>query len=271
MVREKIGFHVLAIVVAMVLLFNFIVIESAQSVQASEVTEEEQSIEDLFNTTNVVADDDGYTLTAEGDLSMEDDPENGIEAGNYHISLHAEVSLSDNYFYFEVVLTTPDGEEIVQSGVGNVMSTEAYEHYNTMLEEEKDDIKSLAAVDETEVSEEEYITQGGIGVDDLAKILDVAILVMSLVATIASLAVVTWQAMQISGGLVRNILKKVAYNALNNFLQTYTLKRFLGDAMFQLAGFVAQIICIASNISIGKAIAMVIDKIDGNENGRCFA
>lgn len=62
--------------------FDFIVIESAQSVQAigaeEEASEEEQSIDDLLDSANVVSNDDGYILDAEGDLLMEEDLENGI-------------------------------------------------------------------------------------------------------------------------------------------------------------------------------------------------
>lgn len=270
---KKTYFSMVAFLVATVMLFNFIGIKTVPVVWASTTNSEEVSIDNLINDADVVTNDDGYTLNAEGCLHMEEDQENDIEAGEYYININATYSISDNYLYVEITLITPSGEVIEEIGSTSVLSNESQEYYNNMEEEEKEEIKSAAISDNNEETTEydEYVAQGGISVDDLALILDVAIILLSLVMTVASFAVVTWQAAQISNGLVRNILTKLAMRALKGFLASNTLIKFLGRSIMSTLISLFDVVLAYFDMSIGRLIAIGVDKIDGDENGRCFA
>lgn len=272
--NKKFCFHVVALSIAVVLLLNFIGFKLGTPIaQAVTADAEEESINDLLDGAQVVSNDDGYTLQAEGYLNMCEDLENDIEEGEYYIELNAVYSISDNSMCVEITLTTPSGEIIEQSGYTVVLDREAYYRYCAMEEAEKDDIqaKAMQGNDDSSMEKSIYEEQGGIEVDELAKILDIAIIVISLVVTVVSIAVVTWQAYQMSSGLVRNILSKVAMKALRNFINSNTLKSLIGGSILALLSSGLDIICTLFDTSLGKLIALLIDKVDGNENGRCFA
>ena len=277
---KKFYFCLFAFFVAMVMLFNFVGLKTAPVVWAATSNEEpdttdmeEVSINNLIDNADLNADEDGYTLQASGYLNMEEDQENNIDAGEYYISINATYNASDNYLYVEVSLITPTGDVIEFSGGTSVLSDTAQESYNNMSEEDKESIRSSANTETNEETSEydEFVEQGGISVDSLALILDITVIVLSFLLTVASFAVVTWQAAQISSGLTRNILSKVAMKALKSFLAANTLQNLIGNTLMEALISLFNIICSFANVSIGSLIATAIDCIDGNENGRCFA
>jgi hypothetical protein len=114
-----------------------------------------------------------------------------------------------------------------------------------------------------------YVEGGGISRDVFAIGIDLAIVGLSLICGVIAAFQSYHTLGRIGGGLVRDMLKKPAMEALK------ALIKGAGPALgFAVTGAVLsatnEVLNILFDFSIGGLVARIIDRADGNYNGICF-
>lgn len=121
------------------------------------------------------------------------------------------------------------------------------------------------------MSEEEMydVNGGGIARSTMALSIDIGIVAISLIYAVVGAAVTYFNLAKISKGLIGNVLKAGARDALRAMISGAG-RAFGIAAIGATVGAVSSLAGILFDFSIGGALAHLIDYGDGNYNGICF-